>query len=194
MRRVRREIRGGMLSALALSGLAIAVLSPSASSGETVSRTFSSGNLNRGVAADSFAHERLYVPARGELKDVDLKLRMFGTDLSDLISVELGNPYTHGFARSFELVSGGGLTGKNMGQGPGKCGSQLTVIDDQAQTPLSAGTGPYAGSFYPDQTLRSSFRGYRMHGYWHLDIQNGHQAAYAALYCWKLRLTYQPAG
>lgn len=175
--------------------VAIAVVALPASAGaapHTVTRTFSSGNLDEPITPSHLARAPIRVPAKGRLKDVDVKLRVDHPNLADLKSIEIDNPLRHSTGRAADLASGGFLTGANLGSGPGGCGDQLTTFDDQAPTPISAGTAPYPGSYAPDQPLDDSFKGFRITGKWGLVITEVPGADIGTLQCWKIRLTYVP--
>lgn len=182
------RLRSTLLGPPAVTGAAVLASAP-AGAAPTVTRTFSSGNIDKSIPNSSSNPSRINVPVRGHLKDVDLMIRLTHPDLTDLYSIQLDNPTRQGFGRSTDMASGGYLEGANLGTGPGNCSDTLTRFDDEAATHVMDADAPYAGAVRPDATL-DPFDGYKMNGRWVLDLAN--QGATGVLHCWKLRVKYRP--
>jgi subtilisin-like proprotein convertase family protein len=63
-----------------------------------------------------------------------------------------------------------------------------TILDDQAATPISAGTAPFTGSFQPEQPL-AALNGQSANGVWTLQINDDEQFDTGTLLDWSLTFT-----
>lgn len=182
------RIRSTLLVVLTAAGTAMLAAAP-AGAASTMTRTFSSGNIDKPIPSSSSTDSRIKVPVSGRLKDVDLMIRLTHPDLTDLYSIEVDNPYQQGFGYAADMASGGYLAGADLGAGPGNCSDTLTRFSDEAATHVMSATAPYAGAVRPD-TFLDVFDGHKMNGRWVLDLAN--QGAAGVLHCWKLRIKFRP--
>ncbi len=89
-----------------------------------------------------------------------------------------------------ELTSNNGGSGDDYGT---SCGGR-TTFDDAAAATITAGAGPFAGAFRPEQPL-SAFAGKSgaaVNGTWKLRITDTAGLDVGTLQCWTLRL-FRPA-
>jgi subtilisin-like proprotein convertase family protein len=107
--------------------------------------------------------------------DVDVKLNLTHTFDGDLI-IYLITPTNV----QIRLHNRFGGTGENFTN---------TVFDDEAATPISAGTPPYTGSFRPDQPLTAA-DGISSNGAWKLKVVDLAGVDVGTLDNWTLTLTY----
>ncbi|AOW20936.1 hypothetical protein LPB138_09740 [Urechidicola croceus] len=92
-----------------------------------------------------------------EITDVDVQVDVTHTWDNDLI-ITITSPY----GTSVTLTDTNGSNGDNYSN---------TIFDDEAETSITAGSPPYAGSFIPEQAL-SAFDGEPSFGEWTLTIED----------------------
>ncbi len=95
------------------------------------------------------------VPDTGSATDVNMNLDIEHTHVSDLDLFLIGPDSTR-----VELFSGVGGSGNNFAG---------TILDDEALTPITAGSAPFSGSFQPEEAL-STFNGRAISGTWTLEV------------------------
>ncbi len=88
------------------------------------------------------------------------------------------------------LSANNGLFGANYGL---TCNpeSQRTTFDDDALTPIAAGSAPFLGPFKPSKPLSvfTGLSGTNVNGVWQLRATDSGQSEIAAIHCWSLFLT-----
>jgi hypothetical protein len=187
----------------ALIAIAALVLTPAAGA-RIKTRTFSSGNLIQLFGSFQPYHQttaRITIPRanQGRIKDIDVAVR-----LNHPVDGEVRLVLQHPLANGITLSDGVGGDGANYGTGATKCSGTSTVFDDEAATPITAGTPPFASSFQP-QTPLSTFDGNKTRGpgsdtpgvgrgLWGLSAvdQDYFNANKGAVYCFTLTITYKP--
>jgi subtilisin-like proprotein convertase family protein len=87
------------------------------------------------------------------------------------------------------MVDRRGGAGDNFGV-PTSPFTQNTIIDDEATTPISAGTAPFVGSYRPDNAL-SAFDGQRANGTWTLRIVDTTPLNFGSLNYWVIEFVLQ---
>lgn len=68
-----------------------------------------------------------------------------------------------------------------------------TILDDQASTPITAGTAPFTGTFQPEGLL-SDFNGESTSGIWTLEIQDDEKFEVGTLNSWSITVTHPVPG
>ncbi len=146
-------------------------------------RTYSSGKLHAVIPGSD--HGQVFgikVPDRGRVKNVRVSLRADGFT-SNLYAYVM-SPTGQSVAIDEETAS----DGEGLGSGPNSCKGTPMSVDDDAATPLSAGTAPYAGLFQPYQPL-TPFNTHEMKGRWNLVLLNYNNGDFDIKPgCWKLKI------
>ena len=146
-------------------------------------RTYSSGNLHAVIPGDD--HGQVFsirVPDKAKIKNVRVSLRANGFT-SNLYAYVM-SPTGQSVAIDEETAS----DGEGLGSGPNSCEGTPMSVDDEAATPLSLGTSPYAGLFQPYQPL-TPFNTHQMKGRWNLVLLNYNNGDFDIKPgCWKLRI------
>jgi hypothetical protein len=104
------------------------------------------------------------VPDPGLVADVNAGVRLNHTFDADL-EINVQDPV----GRNALLSQNNGGAGDNYGTGNNDCTGTPTTFDDEAVTPISAGTAPFSGSFQPETPL-SVFDGRGMNGVWNFSF------------------------
>lgn len=120
----------------------------------------------------------ILVPDAGLVRNISVQLNINHTYDSDL-EVTLTGPD----GTQVPLFSGVGDAGNNF---------TGTILGDGADTPISAGTAPFTGSFEPEGTL-SAFNGKTAQGVWALSISDTVSGDSGTLQNWSLILDSTPA-
>ncbi len=154
-------------------------------SGLQQTQTYSSGNISVPIPDNGTVEHTINVPDTGTIVDVDVKIRINHTWDADL-DIYLIHPD----GTMVELSTDNGGSGDDYGSGPTDCTGTFTVFDDEATTPITSGTPPFAGSYQPEQPL-STLDGKPINGAWRLRITDDSPLDTGTLYCWQLVITYQ---
>jgi uncharacterized delta-60 repeat protein len=112
--------------------------------------------------------------ASGPITDVNVKLDISHTWDDDLI-ISLVSPT----GREVKLIEKRGLDRDNFTN---------TVLDDEANQSISAGSAPFTGSFRPEEPL-SAFDGFDPNGVWTLKIQDTFDTEGGQLNAWSLAIS-----
>jgi subtilisin-like proprotein convertase family protein len=177
---------------VAAVAVAATVLAAGPAEATTKTRTHSSGPVNAVIPDASFPAagaggvgtltHTIAVRRKGKVKDVDVSVRI-----------------THAYDRDLELwlmsptrtivklVLRRGGKGDDFGSGAADCTGTPMVLDDQAPTPVAAGSAPFAGSFAPDQPL-SALNGGHAKGAWTLFALDTLPTDAGTLNCWELTI------
>jgi uncharacterized repeat protein (TIGR01451 family) len=146
-----------------------------------VSKTIASGQTRLSTNVVSLAGTNV-------IDDVNVSVRMNSTrDGSITIAIQ------HPDGTEVILSDRRGGTGTNFGTG--NCASNThvrTVFDDQAATPISSGTAPFAGAFQPDGPL-SNLNSKAVSGIWRLRVTAvSSPTSTSTLTCWGLQIASHP--
>src|SRR5262245_36068020 len=132
----------------------------------TVTGNFSSGNVAVPIPDLSVVSIPINVTGAGAVADVNVKVRLNHTFVSDMVLTLTGPDGT-----SIALANNRGGAGQNFGTGANDCSGVPTVFDDSATTAIGSGVAPFAGSFRPDSPL-SVFNGKPVNGVWVLRVDD----------------------
>lgn len=157
-------------------------------SGPQQTRTYSSGNISVPIPDNNIANPLdliINVPDIGTILDVDVNIRINHTWDADLDIYVI-----HPDGTIVELSTDNGGSGDNYGSGPTDCTGIFTHFDDEATTPITAGTPPFAGSYRPEQPL-STLDGKPLNGNWRLRLIDDLPGDTGTIFCWQLVITYQ---
>lgn len=157
-------------------------------SGLQQTKTYSSGNISVSIPDNNINTPldlTLNVPDMGTIVDVDVKIRINHTWDADLDIYVV-----HPDGTIVELSTDNGGSGDNYGSGPTDCTGTFTVFDDEATTPITSGTAPFAGSYKPEQAL-SALDGKPLNGNWKLRLIDDLSGDTGTIFCWQLVITYQ---
>ncbi|MDC0245776.1 S8 family serine peptidase [Acidimicrobiaceae bacterium] len=119
----------------------------------------------------------IQIPDSGTVQEVSLGLRADHTWMSDL-TVSLRHPD----GTTVVLMDREGSSGDNFGTGSKDCLGQMTVFDDDAQTPVIDGSAPYLGNFIPEEIL-STFEGLATAGTWYIEIKDSFGMDQGNVFC-----------
>jgi subtilisin-like proprotein convertase family protein len=158
------------------------------STGSPQAATHSSGDIAARIpeagTAGNMVPVVLSVPPGGTVVDVDVRIRANHTFDGDLSIAMLGPDGV----TTVSLAENRGGGGDNFGTGATDCSGTKTVFDDEAGTPIGAGSAPFAGSFMPETAL-SAFDGLPSGGDWTLTIVDEVGGDSGFLYCLDIVLT-----
>ncbi len=158
-----------------LSSGTISAPVPDAPSGGQLYQQFSPPDVTRG----------------GLIRDVDVRIRLDHPDDDQVRIFLIHSAYPLGggppVTTTLELSSDNGGTGANYGTGPTGCDGTLTEFDDEAATPVTAGSAPFAGAYRPEQPL-STIDGRSSAGRWTLTVIDDTAGGAGTLYCWELEI------
>jgi subtilisin-like proprotein convertase family protein len=157
-------------------------------SGLQQTKTYSSGNISVPIPDNNINNPlelTINVPDMGTIVDVDVKIRINHTWDADLDIYVI-----HPDGTVVELSTDNGGSGDNYGSGPTDCTGVFTHFDDEATTPITAGTAPFAGSYQPEQPL-STLDNKSLNGNWKLRLIDDLSGDTGTIYCWQLVITYQ---
>jgi subtilisin-like proprotein convertase family protein len=182
----------GRATVAAVAVAAAAVLAAGPAEATTKTRTYSSGPVNAvipdarfpaaGAGGVGTLTDAIAVRRKGKVKDVDVSVRITHAYDRDLELWLLSPTRT-----IVKLVLRRGGNGDDFGSGPADCTGTPTVLDDQAPTPVAAGSAPFAGSFAPEQPL-SALNGSQARGAWTLFAVDTGPADAGTLHCWGLKI------
>jgi len=145
--------------------------------------TASSGNVSVPIPDLAVAEVPIFIPDAGAVADINVRVRLNHTFDGDLV-VSLVGP--DGTVVVLSNRRGGG--DDNFGSGANSCGGTPTVFDDSAAIPISAGTGPFAGTFRPDSLL-SAFNGKPTAGIWKLRVSDQASLDVGTIFCFQLEIS-----
>jgi len=128
----------------------------------------------------TLATDTINAPANRVLDDVNVSVRIDHTTIIDL-QIALIHPD----GTEVLLADHAGSNDPNMGTGVCGAGVVRTVFDDEATTPVNAGSAPFAGSFRPATPL-SALRGKPLNGVWTLRLSDQYSNDFGTLLCWGL--------
>ncbi len=141
---------------------------------ETCLRTdYESGDLSLAIPDREERRSTMVVNSIGRLDDVNVSLDVSHTWVSEL-QVQLLSPD----GTNIDLFSNVGGDGDNFTD---------TVFDDDAPTPITYGSAPFTGSYFPEAPL-SAVNGERAHGQWTLIVYDGEWGDVGRLNNWSLEL------
>jgi subtilisin-like proprotein convertase family protein len=158
----------------------------SAGTTTTTTTVYSSGNVAVPIPDNTpgGASVTINVPDSGTVTDVNVRVRLNHTFDSDLaIGLSHGNSGN-------ALSNNNGGSGDNYGTGTNDCAGTKTIFDDQAVTPISSGTAPFAGSFQPQSGL-SIYNGSDAAGAWTLKVVDSVGLDSGTIGCFELEITRQ---
>ena len=116
------------------------------------------------------------------IKDLNLRLDIAHTRLSDLRIELVYQPPAQGTPVKAVLADFGQMSGQNM------TGTTLSDDDDASRT-LLQGTGPYTGIFKPSQEMLSKFDGLNLEGTWRLEVTDNTAGETGQILRWSLEAT-----
>ncbi|NUL81648.1 MAG: S8 family serine peptidase [Armatimonadetes bacterium] len=146
---------------------------------------YSSGNLSVPLPDLTTTEHTINVADAHAVAKVRVRVRFNHTFNGDLV-VSLVHPD----GTAIVLSNRRGGSGDNFGSGANNCSGTFTVFDDDAATPISSGSAPFAGTFRPDQAL-SGLNGKATNGDWKIRIADVAGGDSGTLFCWQLELTYR---
>ena len=141
---------------------------------------YSTGNISTVLTDTATTNSQLFVPARGAIIDISLRLRIAHPRLADL-DIQLISPD----GTPLKVLYRVGGASADFGAGNASCTGSLTTFDDDATTSILGGASPYLGVYRPDGRL-SSFHGRGANGIWTLRITDHSSTQVGTLYCWEL--------
>jgi len=144
---------------------------------------FSTGNIAVPIPDLSTINVPLNIAAVGTIADVNAMIRLNHTWDSDL-EISLVHPD----GTVVLLVDNRGGSGDNFGTGTNNCSGTPTVLNQQAVTPIAAGTAPFAGTYIPDGNL-SVLNGKATNGTWNLRISDQAGGDVGTVGCFSLEIT-----
>lgn len=149
-----------------------------------VANIYSTGNLNIPIPDASVLPLTLPVDVGATVLDVNVHIRASHTFMNDL-TMYLESPDRT--VANIVTLNGGGEG--SYGSGSEDCNGTLTVLDDEAATPINDGSSPFAGSFKPETPPLSVFDGKRSDGDWRLLVFDTGDVDTGRIFCWKMQLT-----
>jgi subtilisin-like proprotein convertase family protein len=167
--------------ALAFAGLAGAKIK---------TKTFSSGDIDRAIPDPGKTSHVFDLKKkrfkRSKVKDVNVAVRISHEEVEDvLISVTAPN------GREVDLSSMNGTPFDNdYGTGDQSCSGELTVFNDEAETPVEDAEAPFAGQFVPEDPLSELDRS-RVKGLWRVSVEDYDAFFDGVLNCAELEVKYK---
>ncbi len=140
---------------------------------QSIARSYISSDVPLTVADTGFTLSRLTVPDSFVITDLNVRLNVTHERVGD-INVSLTSP-----SGTTVLLVPAGLAGANLSG---------TALDDQAATPIVAGTAPYSGRFIPAGAL-AAFNGPGSEGVWTLAVSDTVIGRVGILGGWSLEFT-----
>jgi subtilisin-like proprotein convertase family protein len=167
--------------ALAFAGLAGA---------KQKTKTFSSGEIDRLIPdvgdGTSLPHHFNIKTKRSKVKDVNVSVRATHSYDGDL-RLRLTGP--RGQTALLHDINGS-ESDQNFGSGATNCNGTFTVFNDEAETPISEGTGPYNGQFKPEEPL-GVFDNTKLKGKWTFEVEDVLSNDEGILHCVELEIKYK---
>ncbi|MDQ3728654.1 MAG: hypothetical protein M3355_03590 [Actinomycetota bacterium] len=187
--------RARMFGLVVAFGIAVAMVSVAVAA-TTVTKTFSTGTVSRGVPDNSGVVQKLKIKRAGKIKDLNVSVAL-DTFENDDFDFALLSPK----GKVVGLSTGNGASGNGYGNG---CGDVLT-FDDEATNNVADFEGidhKFGGeSLQPEsyddgnqtgglQTLDNT----QLRGTWKLVVLDNEQFGFGALRCFKVQAKFRPAG
>jgi subtilisin-like proprotein convertase family protein len=177
----------GATTLLVFTGLALAA---------TKTKTYSSGNISKGLGGGTTVVQTLNVKQKGTIKDLDVGVAL-DTNENDDFAFLLMSPK----GKAVHLSSGNG--GSGSGYGSDCTASEITTFDDEAAQDIQDYEGVdhvFDGvSYKPEQYDSNSqsgglsaMDGKQIHGKWRLVVIQTEDTGGGALKCFKLTAKYKP--
>jgi hypothetical protein len=137
------------------------------------------------------AFSDLRMPKRGKVKDLRVGVRLDHTFTGQLRIFLRDAARATNFLIPLSIENGG--SGDDFGTGPNDCSGTMTVFDDDAATPITAASPPFAGALRPEQPL-SLYKKAKAYGPWRLSVADLSVAPgdTGVLGCWELEIVYKP--
>jgi subtilisin-like proprotein convertase family protein len=173
--------------------------------GPAVTAVFTNGAINLPIAEPplgSMAVEetsnRMFIPKRGKVLDVNVGVRISHTDTTELDFNIAGKNF---LGAELSLANPrNGIVGGDVDYGAGApdCTGSLTIFDAEAPADMNLAVNPYVGSYIPTSAGVPSdslkvFRGADLRGQWTFGIGDSHGNGRAGvLHCWQLTVSYKP--
>ncbi|MEA2600211.1 MAG: hypothetical protein QOF89_1203 [Acidobacteriota bacterium] len=149
----------------------------------SLSSSASSGNLSTPLPDLTTVEVPITVSDTGVVSDVNVRIRLNHTFDGDL-NISLVSPD----GTVIDLSSGNGGGDDNYGTGANDCSGQPTIFDDAAAASITSATGPFAGTFQPEQAL-AAFNGKSSAGVWKLRIADTANLDVGTLFCFQLEIS-----
>ena len=147
---------------------------------------YSSGGVTVAIKDGTAVEHMVTAPGASEIEKVVVRIRLDHADAGHRRFSLIGPDGT-----SVLLARLIGGDGDNFGSGAADCTGTFTVFDDDAPQDMSEGSGPFAGSFRPEQSL-STLNGKPVNGVWKLQFNDEFTQNIGTLFCWGLEVTYTP--
>jgi hypothetical protein len=141
----------------------------------------------QGVGSVPLATGKL--PKKAKVTDVDARLRASDSFTTLALTVFLTSPKGGLSVLSNAEPHSPAMGANDFGTGTG-CAAGFTTFDDEAATPISAGTSPFAGSFRPDTPL-AGMDGSLAAGVWGLYASDCCEGDVASINAVGLKITYR---
>ena len=170
----------------ALAGLLSPIPAERLASAAPVVGKYSSGPIGVPIPDDGVVEHPVGVNDAGTILDVNVRVRINHTWVSDLDLFVIGPDGT-----TVLLSTDNGDDGDNYGAGPTDCTGTFTTFDSQAGTSIVDGAPPFAGTFSPEQSL-GAFNGKSPVGQWRLRVVDAVPDDVGTLFCWELEVTREP--
>jgi subtilisin-like proprotein convertase family protein len=168
----------------------VPLLVTNANAAAPTTKTFTSRAINVPITDGSTS--QIFVDVRRDwtIADVNVQVRLNHTADQDL-QISLFAP--DGTLVALSQNYGG--AGQNYGSGATNCKGAFTTFDDEASTPISAGSAPFVGAYIPDTPLLQ-LDGRQARGTWKLTVRDqlagdeGGVDSHGAVYCWQLQISH----
>jgi subtilisin-like proprotein convertase family protein len=196
-RGISRGLIAVMVGALVLAFAGIA-------GGKIKTKTFSSGTINEefgdgetathdfNLNQKKFKKSKKFKPAK--VKDVNVAVRI-SSSCPDALDLELTGPT----GRTVAFSTNNGDGGCNIppdppidayGSGSQSCDGTLTVFNDEAETGIADGAGPFNGQFVPEEPL-SELDDTKVKGTWRVSVRDDDGFGdTSTLHCAELEIKY----
>ena len=156
--------------------------------------------LSSGVIGtpDVFGNSTAMVIPPGDFSGVISPVTVTGLQAAAKITVSVYAQAVYAEGLLLQLTSPSGATvllsefngGVNANYGAGCSPAQQTTFDDDALTPITAGTAPFIGTFQPETPLSTLLpvSGTNLNGVWQLNVVDEFPGDAAMLECWSLNV------
>ncbi len=158
--------------------------------GAPTTNTFSSGGEAVAIPDNNPVGitNAIAVTASGAVAHLTVSLRINHTYEGDLQMYLIGPDGTMVELKAADPAG----SSQNFGSGSTDCNGTFAVFDDSSTIPIAAGTGPFtSGPYKPSQSLET-FNGKAASGAWKLYIEDTSPGDVGTLFCWQLKIAYQP--
>ena len=144
--------------------------------------TYSTGDFIGQIPDLDYLEEKIKVPGKGRIRDVDVQVRLAHPFAGDLQLILLAP-----WGKTIPLSTSNGANQADYGAGEKSCAGDFTTFDDSAETSITAAEPPFVGSFQPEGSL-DRLSGRPARGRWRLLIVDGGPNDSGELYCWRLKI------